>query len=155
AELELVKGGSGEPLLVLHDEMGQPGWLRYHDSLARRRTLLMPSHPGFGGSPRLDWIMNVRDLAGFYLAALEDLGYGPVDVVGHSFGGWVAAAMASMCPHQFGRLVLVAPVGIRPPQGEIFDMYLVTTQMYIENCFHDRENTPEFATLYGGAEATP
>ena len=68
ARLELVKGGSGEPLLVLHDEMGQPGWLRFHEALARRRTVLMPSHPGFGGSPRLDWIISVRDLAGFYLA---------------------------------------------------------------------------------------
>ena len=25
--LQMVKGGSGESLLILHDEMGHPGWL--------------------------------------------------------------------------------------------------------------------------------
>ena len=115
--LEVVKGGTGAPLLVLHDEMGNPGWLDCFESLATHRSLLVPSHPGFGRSPRLPWIMSVRDLAGFYLAALEELETGPLDVVGFSFGGWVAAAMASMCPHQFRRLVLAAPMGIRPRTG--------------------------------------
>ena len=31
AEMQVLKGGSGEPLLVLHDEMGQPGWLQLHE----------------------------------------------------------------------------------------------------------------------------
>ena len=45
-QLQLFKGGSGEPLLVLHDEMGHPGWLGYHQALAQNYTLHMPSHPG-------------------------------------------------------------------------------------------------------------
>ena len=60
----------------------------------------IPSHPGFGKSPRLDWIMTVRDLAGWYLDALDDLGLGRVNVMGLSLGGWIAAEMAAMCPHQ-------------------------------------------------------
>ena len=27
AELQVIKGGSGKPLLVLHGELGDPGWL--------------------------------------------------------------------------------------------------------------------------------
>ena len=34
-EMQVLKGGSGDPLLVLHDEMGQPGWLQMHEELAK------------------------------------------------------------------------------------------------------------------------
>ena len=74
--LELVKGGTGEPLLILHDVLGHRGWLRYHEALAQHCTLYIPSHPGFGKSERLDWVLHVRDLAGWYLDALDDSGSG-------------------------------------------------------------------------------
>ena len=143
-KLQLVKGGTGEPLLLLHDEMGHPGWLRFHQALARHHTLYIPSHPGFGKSPRMDWIMNMRDLAGWYLEALDDLGLGQVNLVGLSFGGWLAAEMASMCPQQFKKLVLVSAPGVRPPTGEIFDIFLVVSKDYITRSVADPANTPEF-----------
>ena len=87
AQVQLVKGGTGEPLLILHDEMGHHDWLQYHEALAQRHTLLIPSHPGFGKSERLDWVMNMRDYAGWYLDALDDLGLEQVSVIGFSFGG--------------------------------------------------------------------
>ncbi len=143
-KVELVKGGTGEPLLILHGEMGHPGWLRFHEALAQHYTLYIPSHPGFGKSEHLDWIMNMRDLASWYLQALEELELGQMNVIGFSFGGWLAAEMATMCHHHFKRLVLVDAPGIRPPTGEIFDMFLVVAQMYITASFSDPSNTPEF-----------
>ena len=143
-KLRLVKGGSGEPLLILHGEMGHPGWLRFHESLAQHHTLHIPSHPGFGESERLDWIMNMRDMAGWYLEALDDLGLGQVNVVGFSLGGWLAAEMATMCPQQFKRLVLVGAPGIRPPVGEIFDMFLVVAKEYITAGYLDPAGTQEY-----------
>jgi pimeloyl-ACP methyl ester carboxylesterase len=145
--LQLVKGGAGEPLLVLHGEMGHPGWLRFHEALARRNTLYIPSHPGFGKSPRLDWVMNMRDLAGWYLDALDDLELGQVNVVGFSLGGWLAAEMATMCPDQFKKLVLVGAAGIKPPTGEIFDMFLVVAKEYITASVRDPSSVPEFKLL--------
>ena len=145
--LQMVKGGKGEPLLILHDEMGHPGWLQYHEALAQHHTLYIPSHPGFAQSERLDWIMTMRDLAGWYLQALEGLGLGPLNVVGLSLGGWLAAEMAAMCPHQFKRLVLVGAPGIRPPSGEIFDMFLSVATEYITNSFLDPANVPEIQQL--------
>ena len=65
--LHIIQGGSGDPLLVLHDEMGQTVPLRYAESLAQDFTLHMPAHPGFGVTDQLDWIMTVRDLASWYL----------------------------------------------------------------------------------------
>lgn len=153
-QLHVVKGGTGQPLLILHDELGPPGWLRYHTALAQHYTLYMPSHPGCGQSERLDWIMNMRDLAGWYLDALDDLGLGQVPVLGGSLGGWLAAEMAVMCPQQFQRLVLVDAMGVKPPSGEIFDMFLVVTRDYLRLSFADPANTPEYQELYG-ADPTP
>ena len=73
--LEFVKGGQGDPLLILHDEMGHHAWLKHHEVLARNHTVYIPSHPGYGETPSLPWIMNMRDMAGWYLQALDELGW--------------------------------------------------------------------------------
>jgi pimeloyl-ACP methyl ester carboxylesterase len=98
--------------------------------------------------------MNMRDLASWYLAALDDLGLGPVPVIGLSLGGWLAAEMATMCLHHFTKLVLVSAPGIKPPTGEIFDMFLVVAKQYITTGFADPARTPEYQQLYG-ADPTP
>lgn len=136
--VQLVTGGSGSPVLVLHDEMGNPGWLDAYEALAAQHTVYVPSHPGFDKSPRLDWIATVRDLACWYVRALGELGIGHVPVLGCSFGGWLAAEIAAIHPGRFSKLVLAAPPGLRPPLGEIFDMFLVTTDDYLKTCFADQ-----------------
>ena len=75
--------------------------------------------------------MNMRDLAAWNLEALDDLGLGPINVLGSSIGGWLAAEMATMCPTQFKNLVLLAATGVRPPQGEIFDIFQVLSLIHI------------------------
>ena len=147
ANIQVVKGGSGDPLLILHDEMGHPGWMSFHESLSETFELTIPSHPGFGESQFLDWIMNMRDLAGWYLTALDDMGIGQVNLMGFSFGGWLAAEMATMHPDRFTKLVLVNPMGIKPPSGEIFDMFLVVAKEFLTESFLDPETTPEFQKI--------
>lgn len=154
AELTCIQGGSGKPLLVLHEEIGHPGWLRWHTELARSRTVIIPQHPGFGKTPRVEWVRNVRDLAGFYARVIREQGWSPVDVIGFSIGGWIAAEMAACDAKQFRKMVLVAPTGIRPPQGEIADMFVVTARAYVDASVNSIESNPEFAKLYGG-EQTP
>lgn len=153
-KLHIVKGGEGDPLLLIHGEMGHPGWMRFHESLAQDHTLYIPLHPGFGASEPLDWIMNMRDMAGWYLEALDDMGLNQVNIIGFSLGGWLAAEMATMSPSQFNKLVLVGAAGIKPPVGEIFDMFLVVAKEYIEACILDPANTPEFERL-SPEEPTP
>jgi len=154
-ELVLVRGGAGRPLVVLHDELGHPGWLRWHSALACEHTLVIPLQPGSGKSPRLDWIMSVRDLAGFYSRVLREMGFVPVDVIGFSFGGWVAAEMAANNAQQFRRMVLVGPAGIRPPGTEIEDVFINRARDYLDASVLNPSDTPEYANLYGGLQPTP
>ncbi len=146
-DLHLIKGGSGEPLLLFHDEIAHPGALRFHRELAQRHTLYIPAHPGFGRTPRLDWVMNMRDLAGWYLMALEELGLESVNAIGFSLGGWLAAEMAAMSPRQFKKLALVAPMGIKPPEEYIYDMFLQVSRECIAAAFLHPEEAPEFGEL--------
>ena len=160
ANIQLVKGGTGNPMLVLHGELGHRGWLNYHRKLAESNTLYVPSHPGYGASEYLEWIMNMRDMAGWYLTALDELGLGPIPVMGFGIGGWLAAEMATMSPESFSKLILVGAAGVKPPTGEIFDMYLVTATEFAEHCILNpeaasefeqvcpKEPTPEFAELW-------
>jgi pimeloyl-ACP methyl ester carboxylesterase len=152
--VSLLRGGSGRPLLVLHEELGHPGWLSWHSELAGGHSLLLPVHPGFGVLPRVGWVSGVRDLAGFYSRMLRGMALGPVDVIGFSLGGWIAAEMAAADAEQFRSMTLVAPAGVRPPEGEILDLFIVTARAYLDASVHDAAGTPEFAALYGGEETT-
>ena len=146
-QTSLVSGGRGEPLLVLHDETGHPGWLRWHERLAEDFTLHIPMMPGYGGSARLEWAMNMRDMAGWYLEALDDMDVGRVSVVGFSLGGWLAAELATMNPERFNKLALVGAAGVRPPVGEIMDMFLITTPVLLRASVADADSVAEFAEI--------
>ena len=143
-EVQMISGGTGEPLLIFHDEIGHLNRLKYQEALAQHYKLYIPSHPGFGKTPALPWIMNMRDMAGWYLQALDELALGQVNVVGFSLGGWLASELATMCPHQFKKLVLVGPMGIKPPVGDIYDMFLEVAYDFITDGFFSPSQIEEF-----------
>jgi pimeloyl-ACP methyl ester carboxylesterase len=140
--LPVARAGAGPPLVVLHHDIGTLERLPFYDRLARDFTVLVPSHPGYDGSPRPDWMRSVRDVAVAYqwlLAeheATRDLGQ--VSVVGLGFGGWIAAELATMAPRAFRALVLVGAMGIKPERGEIADQALVSYIDYARLGFADQ-----------------
>ena len=145
-KVQVLKGGAGDPLLVLHHDTGNPGWLPFYDELAKSFTVYVPSHPGFGKSDRPDWARTVRDLATMYLWFVDEFDLAPLDVCGLGFGGWIAAEMATMDHRAFRRQVLVGAAGVQPTDGEIFDQFLVSTTEYVQKGFSDDAN---FERLYG------
>jgi pimeloyl-ACP methyl ester carboxylesterase len=154
AELVVVKGGSGKPLVIFHDELGYPGWMTWNEELALDRTLLIPLQPGFGKTTRLNWVRGYRDLAGYYSQVVRELKLDPVDAIGFSAGGFIAAEMLAADPKIFSRLVLVAPMGIKPEEGEILDIFPLSIRNHMRATVADPEGTPEFSKIYGG-EMTP
>jgi pimeloyl-ACP methyl ester carboxylesterase len=145
-KLHLARAGSGRPVLVLHHDIGSPERLDFYDALASRFAVLVPHHPGYGRSERPPWLRSVRDVAVMYHWLLGDLGIERPSVVGLGFGGWIAAEMATMSPTLLHRLVLVGAMGLKPPDGDIFDQAIVSYIDYARAGFHDQA---AFARVYG------
>jgi pimeloyl-ACP methyl ester carboxylesterase len=144
-------GGQGDPVLVLHGAGGNRGWTRWLAALAERFTVWAPTHPGFGRSGDADWMEGIDDLARFYLWFIVVAELGRPHVVGHSIGGWIAAEMAVMSPASLGRLVLVAPTGLKPERGEILDIFYHSPQELRDFSVHDPRSVPEWDELFGRA----
>jgi len=124
-------------VVILHHEVGSPEQLPFYDDLATRFLVRRPTHPGYDGSQRPDWLRNVRDLAVLYQWLLSEQDLDGVTLVGLGFGGWVAAEMATMSPRAFRRLVLVGAMGIKPRDGEILDQALLSYLAYVRAGFAD------------------
>lgn len=147
---ELRRGGKGAALLVLHGELGMPGWLDAWAGLAEHYDVVVPSLPGYGGSERPDWIMGVHDLAAWVAWLARDLELKtPLYLVGCSLGGWVAAELASVAPQFIDKLVLVGAMGLKPERGEIFDYFLDGGLAGLRRAFHRPDDAAEFKRYWG------
>jgi len=145
-KLHLARAGSGRPVVVLHHDIGSPDRLPFYDELASHFDVLVPHHPGYGKSERPQWLRNVRDVAVIYQWLLSDLRLERASLLGLGFGGWIAAEMATMAPREFHRLVLVGAMGLKPPDGDIFDQAIVSYLDYARAGFHGQD---AFARVYG------
>lgn len=144
--LHMLKGGTGDPLLLLHRDIGNQAPVEIHERLAERFTVYAPTHPGYGQSDRPGWMRSVRDMAVLYQWLISDLGLENVTLAGLGLGGWIAAEMATMSPRAFRRLVLVGAMGILPQQGEILDQALVNHIDYVKAGLHDPD---AFERIFG------
>jgi pimeloyl-ACP methyl ester carboxylesterase len=77
-----------------------------------------------------------RDIAALYQWMLSDLGVERASLVGLGFGGWIAAEMVALAPRDFHRVVLVGAMGVKPPEGDIFDQAIVSYIDYAKAGFH-------------------
>ena len=121
-DIDVWEGGNGPPLLFLHGAGGFRPGPAYLDLIGRERRIVAPSHPGFGRSGLADWMDRPDDIAHIYWELADRLGIDQFDLVGTSFGGWIAAEMATMQPQRIRRLVLVAPAGVKTGSRDELDI---------------------------------
>lgn len=105
--------GNGAPLVFLHSGFG-PIWEAFLDTLARDFTVYAPSHPGTGPNDTdgVRAIDDLWDLVLYYYELFDALGLKSPIVVGHSFGGMIAAEVAATDPARVSRLALISPLGL-------------------------------------------
>jgi pimeloyl-ACP methyl ester carboxylesterase len=110
SDLSVTDRGEGPVVLAVH---GQPGsaddWDAVVAELAVDHRVLVPDRPGYGrtGGDALGMAANADRLADL----LVDRATGPATIVGHSYGGGIAALMAFRHPEVVSGLVLVGSVG--------------------------------------------
>jgi pimeloyl-ACP methyl ester carboxylesterase len=136
--ITLRRAGRGATVLFLHGAGGVPQWLPFFDALAERYELLVPEHPGFGGSDDPRWIRSMPDLAMFYLDFVEAMGLDQVHLIGSSLGGWLAAEILIRDRARFRSLVQVAPAGIRIKGVPCGDNFIWGPEEAVRNLYHDQ-----------------
>lgn len=111
--INLVRGGSGDPILLLH---GYPQthvcWHRVAPILARRFTVVCPDLRGFGdsGKPPSDsehLVYSKRVMAQDQVKVMQSLGFDNFAVVGHDRGARVAHRMALDYAEKITKLALL------------------------------------------------
>jgi pimeloyl-ACP methyl ester carboxylesterase len=139
-EVDVVRRGKGQPMLLLHGGGGPAGKLPFFDRLAQHFDVIAPTHPGFGGSNIPDHFDRIDDLVFLYLDLLEELDLRDVILLGFSMGGWTAAELATMTTERLSRLILVSSVGVKVGGREdrdIADVFAISSEQLIEIMYHD------------------
>lgn len=118
--------GEGFPVLLIHGSgPGVTAWANWRGiipQLARTRRVVAPDMLGFGYSERpADGQYNQQRWVEHAIGVLDALGIAQADVVGNSFGGGLALALAIRHPGRVRRLVLMGSVGVRFPLTEGLD----------------------------------
>lgn len=112
--------GSGFPVLLLHGSgPGVTAWANWRlimPKLSESRRVIAPDMSGFGYTERIanetysmdNWAKQVIDL-------MDALAIQKADLVGNSFGGGLAIALAVNYPDRFRKIVLMGSMGVDFP----------------------------------------
>ena len=131
--------GAGRAFLLLHGGAGPQSVTSFADTLAAAAPgrVIVPVHPGFGGTPRPSGLADIPGLAALYIGLLEELDLAGVTVIGNSIGGWIAAEMAVAGSARIAGVILVDAVGILVPGHPVADFFALTLDQVAELSYHD------------------
>ena len=112
--------GSGPPVLLIHGSgPGVSAWANWRTTipaLAERFRVLAPDMVGFGFTQRpRDVVYSLDTWVSHALGFMDALGIEAASVVGNSYGGALALAMAARAPQRVTRLVLMGSAGVSFP----------------------------------------
>jgi len=108
--INTIKLGSGPPLVMLHGFGGGVGiWVGNLDLIARHFTIYAMDILGFARSSRPAFSGNSPEASEEWFIAMK---LGPFNLLGHSFGGYLASIYTLKYPHIILRLILADPWGV-------------------------------------------
>ena len=85
--VRLLRKGQGPPFVVLHDSLGNLGWLPFYEQLAARSPSTCPTCPGTASPSRPEWARSPRDLAILAPSLLDEVAVWRAS----RWSGWVSA----------------------------------------------------------------
>jgi pimeloyl-ACP methyl ester carboxylesterase len=132
------------PYLLLHGGGGVATMTGFADLLTERThsRVLLPTHPGFGGTPKAAGLTDVKSLARVYVALLDRLDLTDVTVVGNSFGGWLAAEIALLKSPRVSGAVIIDGIGIEVDGHPLTDVSGLSPAEIRAFSFHDPGKAP-------------
>jgi pimeloyl-ACP methyl ester carboxylesterase len=119
--------GNASPVVFLHGAGGLV-WDGFLDRLSERHTVYAPEFPGTtaGDPDAISHLDNLWDLVLYYNDLLDALGLRSAPIIGHSFGGMLAAEIAANNPERVSKLVLISPIGLWRDETPIPNWMLIT-----------------------------
>jgi pimeloyl-ACP methyl ester carboxylesterase len=144
AEVTVQDRDRTRPFLLLHGGGGVMTMAGFADLLAERThsRVLLPTHPGFGGTPKPGWLTSVTRLAQAYVTMLDQLDLTDVTVIGNSFGGWLAAEIALQESPRVSGVVIIDGIGIEVQGHPMTDVSGLSPTEIRSYSFHDPSKAP-------------
>jgi len=138
-EISVDEYGSSSPILLLHGGAGPQSVVAFAQRLANENQahVYVPTHPGFGGTNRPDWLNSIGALAESYVALVEQLKLNDVTVIGNSIGGWIASEMALRQSAAISRFILVDAVGIAVEGQPVTDIFQLTFDEIAQRSYYN------------------
>ena len=132
--------GQGPPLVFLHGATGLQ-WDDFLDGLSQTHTVYAPEHPGTtpGDPDAIKPLDDLWDLVLYYYELFEGLELESPAVVGHSFGGMVAAEIAATDPKRVGKLVLLCPLGLWRDDAPVKNAMSMAPDDLVKELFYEPE----------------
>lgn len=121
ARTRYLQAGEGSPVVLIHGAMSTADDVAgaLFRSLKETHAVYALDRPGHGWSDRTRWDQaSIQSQALTMLAAIRDLGLERPILVGHSYGGSCAVAMALAAPEQVKGVVAISPAAFPEPRLE-------------------------------------
>lgn len=152
----VLVGGSGRPIIFLHGAGGLL-WDDFLDALAGRYTVYAPEFPGTspGEYDAIKQLDDWHDLVVYYSELIDELGVKDALLVGHSFGGMIAAEIAAANPRSVAKLVLVSPLGLWRDDAPIAPWLSMNGAELSELFFYDQDIAKRFMLSPEAAATQP
>ena len=133
--ISYFKGGRGRPLLYLHGLAGWGRWESYHLAMGITNLAYAPQLPGWSDGQIPSSVTSVSDYTRAILQFLDAVEVNTVDLVGHSFGGWIALSMAVEQPQRVAKLILIDAMGLDVPAAPAANLEAMQEEAFLRAAF--------------------
>lgn len=134
--MQYLTAGQGDPLVFFHGAGLIGGW-DFARPWAEHFRVILPFHPGWGGSDDAPHFTAAQHFVDHHLAFVNALVLETFNLIGFSMGGWIASCFAAQHADRIKRLVLVAPAGLRDDEHPGTDLFAVQPEDVLPYLAHD------------------